>query len=559
MIKTAVKIVKIDFFSKRRYKPLFLLIFGLLGFLFVLFDFYFFRRIFLNLFYIKGVPEQAILIVSSKLMGLVFLTTYTMIIFSSSISALSSIYLDDDLDFLFSLPVKRMSVIIKGLIDTFFTSSIMVVMLLFPIMLSFYSAKCENFFLPLASFLSFILFLIPPLSIGSAITVVLARFFPAKRLHQFLTIMGIALLSLLVIFIRVSKPERLLNPRESPKIEKILSSVNLPNESVLPSTWMSRAVVTAGAGEVDRFINYSFKLALLALLSLLILCIFLKIFYAKGFLFSKERIGSIAFETRSFFERTIFSALKRFPISNEARGVLYKDTLIFFRSATEWGQVFILLALVIVYIFNINYLPKDIESMKVIVALLNYATLGFIVASVAARFTFTSIGSEGKTFFMTKTMPLKTSVFVLTKFVFSSSPIIVFSIGIFIVSGIILDLKGLSFWYFLFATFVTSTVFCSFAIFMGSINPEFNEKNPTKMLITAEGFEYMFFSLGFVAYAIIVSAKPIYLTYFEQIIKRAENPSKSFAISSILLALPLILVPVFLHLSKSRISGMEQK
>lgn len=558
MIKTALKILKTDFYSAGTSKPLFIFIFGFLGLLFVLGDFFFFRKIFLNLFALKGVPEQAVLIISSKLMGLVFLTTYTMLIFSSSISALSSLYLDDDLDFLYSLPVNRMAVLIKGLVDTFFTSSVMVVILLFPIMLSFYSVKCVNFVMAILSFGVFVLFLIPPVSFGSAVTVALARYFPAKRLHQFLTIMGVTLLSLLVVLIRMSKPEKLLNPKEAPKIEKIVSSVNLPSESSLPSTWLSRAVVTAGAGDWERFLNYSFKLLLLSAATLILLFFFLRLFHSRGFLFSKERIGSIIFKGRSIFEKTVFVFLRKMPIPNEAKGILYKDILVFFRSATEWGQVFILLALVVVYIFNINYLPKDIESLKVIVALLNYATLGFVVASVAARFSFTSIGAEGKTFFTTKAMPIKPAVFVFYKFIFTSFPITLFSLGIFIVSGIILELNGIAFWYFLFATFVTSFVFCAFAIFMGSTRPEFNEKNPTKMLITIEGFEFMFFSLAFVGYGVVVSAKPIYLTYFVEVIKRGD-PSKSFAFSFLLFSLPLLLVPIFLRFSSKRIALMEQK
>lgn len=558
MIKTALTIIKTDFYSSRSAKPLFIIIFGFLGTLFVLFDFLFFRKIFLNLFALKGVTEQVVLIVSSKLIGLVFLTTYTMLIFSSSISALSSLYLDEDLDFLFALPVKRMAVLTKGLVDTFFTSSVMVVILLFPIMLSFYSAKCVNLTLPVLSFAVFILFLIPPVSLGSAITITLARYFPAKRLHQFLTVMGVSLLSLLVVLIRVSKPEKLLNPREAPKIEKIVSSVNLPSESALPSTWLARAVVTAGAGDWERFFYYSLKLVLLSVAAVILLFVFLKLFHSKGFLFSKERIGNIIFKGRSIFEKTIFFLLRNTPIPKEAKGIFYKDILVFFRSATEWGQVFILLALVVVYIFNLNYLPKDIESLKVIVALLNYATLGFVVASVAARFSFTSIGAEGKVFFTGKALPVKPALIVFCKFLFTSFPITLFSIGIFIVSGMILDLKGVAFWYFLFATFVTSLVFCSFALFMGSINPEFNEKNPTKMLITIEGFEFMFFSLAFVGYGIIVSAKPIYLTYFEELIKKGD-PSKSFVLSFILFTLPLLLVPLFLSLCSKRITLIQQK
>lgn len=558
MLKTLIALLKTNFFSFRNTKPFFLFIFGLFAFFFVIFDFLFFRRVFYNLFAIKEVPEQALLIVSSKLIGLVFLTTYTMLIFSSAISLLSSLYLDEDLDFLYSLPVRRWSVITKGIVDAFFTSSIMVVLLLFPIMLSFYSVKCAGIKLPILSFFSFILFLIPPLSVGGVVTILLARFFPAKRLYQFLTILGVVMLSLLVVFIRMAKPENLLNPREASKVEKIVSSINLPSEASLPSTWLSRVVVTAGVGDGERFFNYSLKLFFLSLASLLILFVLTKLFYTKGFLFSKERIGAVLFKSRSTFEKIIYIFLKKLPISNELRGLFYKDTLVFFRSSTEWGQVFILLALVVVYIYNINYLPKDIESMKVIVALLNYATLSFIVASVAARFTFTSVGSEGKTFFTVKSLPLKPSIITFNKFFFTSLPTTGLSIIIFLASSLILELKGISFYYFLFITFVTSVVLSSLALFMGSLNPQFNEKNLTKMVVSVEGFEFMFFSMIFVVIGIVLSAKPIYLTYFVNLLT-TEDSSKYFSLSFSLFALALFFVPLFLYLSARKLLNYEAK
>lgn len=558
MFKTLIALLKTNFFSFRSVRPFFLFVFGLFAFFFVILDFLFFRRVFYNLFAIKEVPEQALLIVSSKLISLVFLTTYTMLIFSSAISLLSSLYLDEDLDFLYSLPVRRWSIITKGIVDAFFTSSIMVVLLLFPIMLSFYSVKCAGIKLPILSFLTFILFIIPPLSVGGVVTILLARFFPAKRLYQFLTILGVVMLSLLVVFIRMAKPENLLNPREASKVEKIISSINLPSEASLPSTWLSRAVVTAGVGDGERFFYYSLKLFFLCLSSLLILFVLTKLFYNKGFLFSKERIGAIVFKGRSKFEKILYILLKKAPIPNQLKGLFYKETLVFFRNATEWGQVFILLALVVVYIYNINYLPKDIESMKVIVALLNYATLSFIVASVAARFTFTSLGSEGKAFYTLKTLPLKPSIITLNKFLFTSIPTTGFSIIIFFASSLILELKGVSFYYFLFATFVTSFVLSSLALFMGSLNPQFNEKNPTKMVVSVEGFEFMFFSMIFVALGIVLSAKPIYLTYFVNLITR-EDPLKYFTLSFSLFTLALFIVPLLFYLSARKLINYEVK
>lgn len=519
------KLFRYTFLSFREKKQFAFILFSIIGLLFVLFEYFFFRRLFWILFVrFGGLPEQVALIVSSKLLALIFLTTFIMLIFSSSVSALSYLYLEDDLDFLYHLPIRRSTIKLKGVIETFFTASILIFIILIPINLSYFSIKFESVSLFFLSFISLLLFVLSPLSIGTALTVILARYFPAKRLYQFFTVLGVSLLCFLIILIRVSKPENLLNPRKMADVQVIISSIELPMENKLPSTWISRNIIVAGIGDDSRFFDYFSKLSILTLSTLLILFVSVLIFHSKGFLISKERGSLITFKKRSLFERFLLWSLKRFPFLGNIYHILYKDVIVFLRSPAEWGQVFILSALVLIYIFNMKYLPKNIVPFKFAISLLNYATLGFVVSAVSARFSFTSIAMEGKPFFTIKTLPLKMTNLFFEKFLFTFSPLVILSSVIYYFSAKLIELSGPAFYYFFAATILTTFFMTSFAIFYGTISPKFEEKNPTKMLVTVEGFQYMIFSLFYVAFVIILSAKPIYLYYQFLISKSSKTP-----------------------------------
>lgn len=521
--------------------------------IFVLFDYFFFKRIFLNLFRIKFLSENFSLAISAKLMSLVFLTTFTMMVFSSSISTLSSLFLDKELEFLYSLPLKRWIVKGKALIESFVASSVMVFFLVLPTIFAFYSVKKESFFLPLVSFVSLIFFFLSPLFLGSTITVLLARFFPAKRLHQFLTLLGMTLFALLIIFIRLARPENLLNPKEAVNYEKIISSINLPQENSLPSTWIARAVVSAGLNDKRRFFNYSQKTFNFCITSFLMLLIVIKLFYLKGYLRAKEELTNKSKNNK--FENLIFSILNKFPLNKDIKALFYKDFLNFFRSPSEWGQLFMLSALIVVYVFNIKFLPKEIETFKVAVTLLNFATLSFVVASIAARFTFPSISMEGEGFYLIKSLPYKTKMLILSKFLFSFVPITLISFLIFFISVRFINLKGISYYYFLFLIIPTSLFICSLAIFFGSLNPNFKEKNPNKILVSFEGFQYMFFSMLYIGISIILSAKPVYYYYISFFYDEIFQIFSKYFI--IIFALSLTFV-FLLHISTKRVEKIER-
>ncbi len=83
------------------------------------------------------------------------------------------------------------------------------------------------------------------------------------------------------------------------------------------------------------------------------------------------------------------------------RHLLVKDLKIFLRDVSQWSQLLLLLALVLVYLYNFRVLdleriPYMSAFIKNVYAFVNLAMAGFVMATVAVRFVFPAVSAEGR-------------------------------------------------------------------------------------------------------------------------------------------------------------------
>src|SRR3712207_8459600 len=66
--------------------------------------------------------------------------------------------------------------------------------------------------------------------------------------------------------------------------------------------------------------------------------------------------------------------------------------------------------LIVVYVFNIKFLPLRGEGMTLflvnVIPFLNLALAGFVLASIAARFLFPAVSLEGRTLWLLRSSPM---------------------------------------------------------------------------------------------------------------------------------------------------------
>ncbi|HEY2065801.1 MAG TPA: hypothetical protein VGG84_07550, partial [Gemmatimonadaceae bacterium] len=349
------------------------------------------------LVYFRGVPDLGPFL-AGKLLGIILVGFFSILLLSNVITALSSFFLARDLDLLVAAPVDWLTLYGAKLLETGVNSSWMVVLMAIPMFTAFGVAYHGGPLFPLVVIGVFVPFLAVPAIVGSAVTLVLVNVFPARRTRDILSVIAVLAAGGIVLLFRIIRPERLARPEGFRSLVEFVTVLRTPTSPFLPSEWVQRAVL--------GWLNYRPDYLPIYLLWTTAAAVFVlgallhRSLYTIGF--SKAQESGQRLATGTTLRRAgnrIFS-----PLGILRRELVLKELRLFFRDTTQWSQLILLTVLVIVYVFNIKYLPLRGEGITFflvnVIPFLNLVLAGFVLASIAARFIFPSVSLEGRTLWL---------------------------------------------------------------------------------------------------------------------------------------------------------------
>jgi len=471
--------------------------------------------------YFRGVPEIGPLL-AGKLLGLILVSFFSILLLSNVITALSSFFLARDLDLLASAPVDWLSLYTAKLLETCVNSSWMVVLMAVPMLTAYgtvYDGGGAFIGLAIAAFLPF---LIIPAVIGSALTLVLVNAFPARRTRDILSVIAVLAAAGIVVLFRLVRPEKLARPEGFRSLVDFIAILRTPTSPFLPSEWVGRSVMGWLTGSLDLlplYLLWSTAAAAIVLGALLH-----RGLYARGFTKAQESGERWAREGR--LGRFARSALS--PLGVVRRELVMKEVRVFFRDATQWSQLILLAVLVVVYVFNIKFLPLTGEGITFfivnLVPFLNLALAGFVLASVAARFIFPGVSLEGRTWWLLRASPLPIRELLWSKFWVGMVPLLVLALAIVGVTNSLLHVSA-----FMFAVSVATITLMTFAlaglaIGFGTMFPRFETENAAQIPTSFGGLLYMMSAVGVIGTVIVLEARPVY-SYLSAISFRGGEPA----------------------------------
>src|ERR1700694_1350311 len=88
------------------------------------------------------------------------------------------------------------------------------------------------------------------------------------------------------------------------------------------------------------------------------------------------------------------------------RAMLSKEIRTLSRDVAQWSQLFLMAALLFLYLYNIRMLPLGGDARATIVAYANLGMAGFMIGVMCLSFAYPSISTEGKAFWMLQTAPI---------------------------------------------------------------------------------------------------------------------------------------------------------
>lgn len=485
-----------------------LLLFFIVGLVFWIGAFILFYRV---LSYFQSVEDFGD-ILAMKLLSMMIITFFTLLLFSSIINSLSHLYLSRDLSLIHSLPVSIRDVFLSRWLASVFDSSWMVVAFSIPLLLSYGMVYQAGIAFYLVSFGAVVCMCLVAAVASAWIVLLGAAILPAGKIRTLFVILGVLLALLLIIVLRMIRPEQLVNPDSFASVVLYLNSMQALNLSYLPSTWITDAIRFALKNEWG---NSLFNLALSAS------CFFSLFFLTE---MTAATVYFRGFSRAQTTARRLFAPVKFHGkgwerllgfLSRPAQAFAVKEIRSFFRDSTQWPQLFLICALIVVYLYNFSVLPLDnapIQSIYLqnVFSFLNVGLAAFVLSAISARFVFPSVSMEGEAFWIIQAAPVSIQTFLWMKFFLYFIPLLILSEILIVTSNLLLGVTTFMMFLSVITIFFLVPAIVALAVGLGARYPDFKSENPALAATSFGGVLFMLLSFGLIALVIILEAGPVY-------------------------------------------------
>lgn len=502
-----------------------------------------FRRIFI---YLQTVPLIG-RILTLKLLAMVFLLFFLMLIFSSLITSLTTFFFARDLSFLFLTPLPGKTIFLHKFLQTLVYSSWMVGVTLLPLLLAYGIVEKLSISFYLMIFFLNLPFFLFTCSIGILIALFLVYLFPSPRLRNIFFIFTVLLGGIIYLLIRLLQPEQLANPDRLTEIVQYITFIQAPTAAYLPSWWITGAINAYATANFTDFRFYSLLLFTCGL------TIFFLVFFLAGRLYFPAWINLQGASGSSRLKRGKLQIGNKTGLLGKKQPVLVKDVKTFFRDPNQWVQIFLLLPLLAVYLFNLYRLPLDTFYLKNLIAFLNIGLAGFVIAAVALRFAFPAISLEGENFWILRSAPLGEKKILYTKFWFAYLPLVFFSLLIAVFSNLLLKVNIAAFLLSTVVIFLFALVLTGLALGLGAVYPKFKFENIPQIETSPGGIFYILTALFYIGLSLGLLAWPTKMYFYHRLGK--INPYDYpvifwISVSFLFISLITFLLPLFLGIKK---------
>ena len=204
------------------------------------------------------------------------------------------------------------------------------------------------------------------------------------------------------------------------------------------------------------------------------------------------------------------------PFPTEAKPIMVKDIKTFLRDATQWSQLFLLMALIVVYLYNIRVLPLDhftlpTLALRTAVSFVNLGLAGFVLSAVAIRFAFPSVSLEGKAFWIIQTSPLSFRPYLWSKFLLNLFPLLLLGTLLVLLSNLLLRVQAFMMTLSLVTIFLLTFGITAITVGMGALYPKFDHDHVAEISTSFGGAACMILCMSFVGATVLIEAWPVYL------------------------------------------------
>ena len=474
----------------------------LLGIVFIKLDHLFFTRL------IAAIQEKLEFLAPFMLQQLIhtlFLSFFGLLALSSMSSAISGFYMSREIPFLVTAPVSPTAFILQRFTLVFFQSSWMILIFGAPPFFAYAGRLGLGWDFIAGWALAFFLLVTIPVVLGSTLGMLLMKFLPASRVNQAVSFISLAVAALIIMLFRMSRPERLFMDVPTEDVMDFVQAMTVPESPFMPTSWATRAVISLSTqGARGIYWGNILTLSIASIITIIIFYVVFRCFY-RG---SLATVG----EGKAKKQRKEITLVERImgrynPVTG---AYLTKDILLFTRDPSRWTQLFLLGALVVLYVYNAYSFPMGGMFYRNLVAFLNLAISGFVLSALCVRFVFPSVSLEGQSLWITLSSPVSMKRFFMAKYLFAALPLCLVSLILSITTNLVMGVRGGMMLLCTAASLAMALALTGLSLGMGAMYPRFDFENEAQIPASSGGVASMILSLGYIGFMVVFLAAPVY-------------------------------------------------
>ena len=361
-----------------------------------------------------------------------FLALLLMLTISSAVVFYSLAFRSEDMRFLMTSPASSPRIAIHKLQEAAFFSCWGFVLLGSPMLLAYgISARSPwYYYLMLPPFV--ISFVVIASAVGAIACILLVRFLPRLRINPlFLAAAAVVVLFAvsIALVLSVTTSEDMLT---RPWLNRTLARLELAQQRLLPSWWLSSGLLEAAHASGDRQASawresVLFLSVLVSNAMAFMLCVTWTARWQYRNAFSRMQGGGSA---TPIVQQAAIDKVAQWllsPFSLRTRLLILKDLRLCRRDPLQWSQFLVFLGLLAFYFINIPnvHYGEALARWMNVIGFLNVGVVALILSTFTTRFIFPMISLEGRRFWILGTLPLDRDTILWSKLWFACGGAIV--------------------------------------------------------------------------------------------------------------------------------------
>ncbi len=347
----------------------------------------------------------------------------------------------------------------------------------------------------------------------------LVHIIPAQRTRDIILLLSIVMVIALYFLFRFLRPERLVDPEAFFSVVQYMGALKAPDSPYLPTRWIGETLWGSLRPSVGQGHLFEMLLTWATALALMVINTWTaSLVYFSGLSKSRE-----ARKRRAGGKRVLafVAEVCAKPFGREIGAIISKDIKVFFRDNTQWTQLLLLGALVVVYVFNFSVLPLQkspipLDFLQNELAFLNLGLAGFVLSAVCARFVFTAVSTEGRAYWIIRTSPLNIRRYLWGKYLLFLPPMLLLGEALIVLTNYYLTVTCFMMVLSASTMFMLTFSIVSMAMGFGAVYPRFKHENIAQVSMGFGGLSYMIVSSAVTGVVILLEAWPVYVIFIAQ-------------------------------------------